>query len=377
MCAHGECRGDILMKKRISIIVTCSLVATLAVGCSSNTNTKSAVASAEAENLTEIKTKLDKEFTDYYGPDKFSGYVYNSKKGNVLLDKGYGKADYEKGTENTKQTKYDIGSITKQITAFGIMQLQEKKLLDVNDKVDKYLPAFPHGNEITIHQLLCHTSGLTEYSTEFDIKKFRPSYKNFGVEGKDEKVNFLFSPGKGFQYSNPGYVLLGYIIEKVSGETLDVYLKKNIFDPLDMKNTSFRDETGHLSNLATGYETENKEKIETSWTLENIGFVYGSGGLCSTIEDMLKWEKALTEQKLISKESYERIYTPNENNYGYGWYIFKDSAGKRSYEHYGTGVGFRTYFLRGVDEDVKVIIITNYLNAPLEDMAGLTKDYLK
>jgi CubicO group peptidase (beta-lactamase class C family) len=365
------------MKRGLAILITCTLLVMTAAGCGVKVITKNTVSSVEEQKLTEMKTKLDSEFTDLFGPDRFSGYVYISRKGVVLLDKAYGKADFQKGIENTKQTKFDIASLTKQITALAVMQLEEKKLLDVNDKIDKYLPNFPHGNEITIHQLLSHTSGLPEYSDQFDIRIFRPSNKDFDNKGKNENVSLLFTPGTNFQYSNPGYILLGYIIEKLSGKTLDVYFNENIFKPLDMKNTGFRDENGGLNGLAIGYQTEKKDIAEKSWTLLNIGFVYGAGGLCSNAEDVIKWEKALTEQKLISKESYNKIYTPNKNNYGYGWYIYKDSEQKRSYEHYGNASGYRSYILRSVDEDIKVIIISNYGNVPMGDMVGMAKAYLK
>jgi CubicO group peptidase (beta-lactamase class C family) len=370
-------KGDIFMKKIIVIIMTCIFFVMTVTGCGAKDKPKDITVSVDNQKLADVKTKLDKEFTDYFGAETFSGYVYISKKGNVLLDKGYGKADFDKGTTNTKQTKFDIASLTKQITALAIMQLEEKKLLDVNDKVDKYLPSFPHGNEITIHQLLSHTSGLPQHSTEFDIKKFRPSNKSFGIEGKDENVKLTFTPGTSFQYSNAGYILLGYIIEKVSGKTLNVYFSENIFKPLDMKNTGFKDENGQLDNLAVGYQSENKEIAEKPWNLLNIGPVLGSSALCSTAEDMIKWEKALTQQKLLSKESYNKIYTPNKNSYGYGWYINKDSQGKSSYEHYGSASGYRSYILRSVDEDLVVIVESNFQNVPLEDMVSLLKDYLK
>ncbi len=363
------------MKKIIAIIVTCTLLAGIAVGCSTKDNPKDTNDSGKDQSLESMKTNLDKLFTDFLGQDKFSGYVYITKKGTVLLDKGYGKADFEKGIENTKQTKFDIASLTKQFTATAIMQLEEKKLLDVNDTVDKYLPSFPHGSEITIHQLLSHTSGLPQHSLEFDIRKFRPTNKNFGIEGKDEKVNLAFTPGKSFQYSNTGYILLGYIIEKVSGKTLDVYFDENIFKPLNMKNTGFKNENGELNGLAIGYQTENKEKAEKPWNLLNVGPVLGSALLCSTVEDLIIWERALTEEKLISKESYNKMYTPNQNFYGYGWYTFKNPEGKRSYEHYGTASGFRSYILRAVDEDIRVIIVSNYGNVPLEDMVRMVKTY--
>lgn len=365
------------MKRIMSIITASLLLVTTAAGCGTKVGVKTSTSPAEDPKLVELKTKLDKEFTDFYGADTFSGYVYISKKGTVLLDKGYGKADFEKGTTVTKQTKFDIASLTKQITAASIMQLEEKKLLAVTDTIDKYLPSFPYGNEITIHQLLTHTSGLPLHSIEFDIRKFRPSYKNFGKEGKDEKVKLLSKPGTTFEYSNTAYILLGYIIEKLSGKTLNEYFTENIFKPLNMNNTSFRDDSGRIENLATGYSSEKKEKVETPWNLTNIGYSLGSAALCSTVEDLLKWESALKDQKLISKDSYEKIYTPNKNSYGYGWYILKDSKGNKSYEHYGSASGYRSYILRAIDEDIVAIVVSNYQNIPLEAMTAQFKGYLK
>jgi CubicO group peptidase (beta-lactamase class C family) len=364
------------MKKGITIIIACIFLMTTAAGCAAKNNAKNTAAAAEQRKLTKMKKNLDEKFTTLFGPDKFSGYVYITKNGNVLLDKSYGKADYEKGTEITKQTKFDIASLTKQFTAFAVMQLADKKLLDVNDKIDKYLPTFPHGSEITIHQLLNHTSGLPEAPDEFDIRKFRPSNKGFGIDVKDEKISLSFTPGASFRYSNTGYILLGYIIEKISRKTLDQYFNENIFKPLDMKNTGYKDENGLLNGLAAGYQTEKKDKVEKTWYLLNVGSVIGSASLCSTVEDLIKWEKALTEQKLISKESYDKIYTPNKDFYGYGWYIYKDAKGK-TFEHYGNASGYRSYILRAVDEDIKVIIVSNYGNTPMGDIVGTIKSYIR
>lgn len=365
------------MKKSISIITTCILLVTMAVGCGPKGNSKSTAASAENEKTKELKTKLDKEFTDSWGEDAFSGYVYISKKGTVLLDKGYGKADFDKGTDTTKQTKFDVASITKQFTATAIMQLQEKKLLDINDTVDKYIPTFPHGNQITIHQLLSHTSGLPEHPLDFDIRKFRPSYKDFGKDGKNENVKLTFEPGKGFLYSNTGYILLGYIVEKVSAKTLDSYFKKNIFTPLNMKNTGYKNPDGQLDNLATGYVSSTKEKAEKSWTFINVGSAVGSASLCTTVEDLIIWQKSLKEEKLLSKESYKKMYTPNQNYYGYGWYIFDASEGKKLYEHYGNASGYRSYIMRVPEDDTQVIIVSNYQDAPIDSIMSVIKEYLK
>ncbi|MBZ9685923.1 beta-lactamase family protein [Clostridium estertheticum] len=373
------------MKKTVIFSIIAILSTPLFIGCGAKNNDKSSVATnnkdsvvnAENEKSKDVNSKTDALFTDFFGAGKFSGYVYITKNDSIILDKGYGKADFEKGISNTAQTKFDLASLTKQFTALSIMQLQEKKLLNVNDKIDKYLPQFPHGNEITIHQLLNHTSGLPEHPEKFDIRKFRPSNKIDNAAAKKMEVTLAFTPGSSFSYSNTGYILLGYIIEKTSGKTLDAYFAENIFSPLDMKNTGFKNENSSIDNLAVGYLSYKKDKAETSWTETNVGVVRGSSGLCSTVEDLIKWDKALTNKKLINKESYDKMYTPYENNYGYGWYVYKDSNEKCYYEHYGVGTGYRSYILRNVEANTTAIIVSNFGDVPFGEITSLLKDYIK
>ena len=373
------------MKKTTLFSIIAILSISLLMGCRAKNNdnvsvTKNDTVSAnnvESEKLKDVSSKVDALFTDFFGADKFSGYVYVTKDDSIILDKGYGKADFEKGLSNTAQTKFDLASLTKQFTAFSIMQLEEKKLLNVNDKIDKYLPQFPHGNEITIHQLLNHTSGLPEHPDKFDIRKFRPSNKIEAEATKKMEVTLASTPGSSFSYSNTGYILLGYIIEKASGKTLDAYFAENIFNPLDMKNSGFQNENSFIDNLAVGYLSYKKNRADISWTETNIGVVRGSSGLCSTVEDLIKWDKALTNKKLISKESYDKIYTPYENNYGYGWYVYKDSNEKNYYEHYGVGSGYRSYILRNVEANTTFIIVSNFGDVPFGSITSLLKDYIK
>ncbi|MFT5871382.1 MAG: CubicO group peptidase (beta-lactamase class C family) [Clostridium sp.] len=373
------------MKKTAVFSIITILSTSLFIGCGTKnadmasvvTNNKDFVVNAEKEKLKDVSSKADALFTDFFGSGIFSGYVYVTKNDSIILDKAYGKADFEKEISNTAQTKFDLASLTKQFTSLSVMQLQEKKLLNVNDKIDKYLPLFPHGNEITIHQLLTHTSGLPEHPDKFDIRKFRPSNKINKVDAKKMEVTLAFTPGSSFSYSNTGYILLGYIIEKTSTKTLDAYFAENIFKPLDMKNTGFQNKNSFIDNLAVGYLSNKKDKAETSWSETNVGVVRGSSGLCSTVEDLIKWDKALTNKKLINKESYDKMYTPYENNYGYGWYVYKDSNDKYSYEHYGVGSGYRSYILRNVQANTTAIILNNFGDSPLEDVTSLLKDYIK
>ena len=373
------------MKRILLFSLIGVLCTSLFTGCSAKKNnsipiTKNdtiAATNAETEKLKDVSSKTDALFTDFFGADKFSGYVYVIKNDSIILDKGYGKADFEKAISNTVQTKFDLASLTKQFTALSIMQLEEKKLLNVNDKIDKYLPQFPHGNEITIHQLLTHTAGLPEHPEKFDIRKFRPS-SNMGTEAAKKIVVTLdFTPGSSFGYSNTGYILLGYIVEKTSDKTLDAYFAQNIFNPLDMKNTGFKNENSLIDNLAVGHLSYKKDKADKSWSEVNIGVVRGSSGLCSTVEDLIKWDKALTNKKLISKETYDKIYTPYQNNYGYGWYVYKNSNEKSYYEHYGVGSGYKSYILRNVEENTTVIILSNFGDVSFGNITYLLKQYIK
>ena len=372
------------MKKTLVFSIVAILCTYLFVGCGAKNNDSVStnndtlpVTNAEKEKLKDVHLKTDALFTDFFGADKFSGYVYVAKNNSIILDKGYGKADFENGIVNTVQTKFDLASLTKQFTALSIMQLEEKKFLNVDDKINKYLPQFPHGNEITIHQLLNHTSGLPEHPEKFDIRKFRPTNKPDVDAAKKNEVPLAFTPGSSFSYSNTGYILLGYIIEKVSGKTLDTYFAENIFNPLDMKNTGFKSENSFIDNLAVGYLSYKKDKAETSWSETNIGVVRGSSGLCSTVEDLIKWDNALTSKKLISKESYNRMYTPYKNNYCYGWYVYKNSNEKSYYEHYGVGSGYRSYILRNIEENITVIILSNFGDVPFGSVTSMLKDYIK
>ena len=364
------------MKKTLLFSIIAVLCISIFVGCGAKNNKPVSTVNTTNEKLKDASSKIHALFTDYFGANKFSGYVYIRSNDSIILDKAYGMADFEKGISNTAQTKFDLASITKQFTSFSIMQLEEKKLLDVNHRIDKYIPEFPHGNEITIHQLLTHTSGLPVHPDKFDIKKFRPSNKIDTGTAKKMEVLLDFTPGSSFGYSNTAYILLGYIIEKISGKTLDAYFIENIFTPLDMKNTGFKNEDSFIDNLAVGYLSYNKDKAEKSWSETNAGVVRGSSGLCSTVEDLIKWDAALTNKKLITKESYYKMYTPHKSNYGYGWYVYKNSNENSYYEHYGVGSGYRSYILRNVEENTTVIIISNFGDVPFGVVTSVLKDIL-
>lgn len=312
-----------------------------------------------------IEAQVDHFAVDY----KFNGNILVAKGGHIFLNKSYGFADFENKVLNTPQTRFLIASMTKQFTATSIMQLQEKSLLSVEDNLDKYMPGFPSGNEITIHQLLTHTSGLPR-----DIKFDKtPSSRDEAVELlKSTPLEFVNTPGKSFSYSNLGYALLGYIIEKVSGKSYPDYIQTQFFTPLKMTNSGLGYDRRNDPNLALSYRAEDNTCL-TAKPLIDSSMWYGATGIYSTTEDLYKWDRALYTEKLLSKKSLDKMFTPNKRDYGYGWNINK-LEGKTIYFHNGSTFGFRSIIIRRVDEDICIIALSNRSN--FEFFEGSRLDYM-
>lgn len=322
----------------------------------------------------DINKEIINTLSTYLNTDMFSGYALVSRNDSVIFEKGFGKADFKKEIEHSSKMKYGIASITKQFTSFAILQLEEKNALKVEDYINKYLPNFPYGDKITIHQLLTHTSGLPDQPFDFDITAYRPLNNKEPNKANDDKIKLVSEPGTSFLYSNSGYILLGYIIEKTSGKTLDAYFKENIMEPFDLKNTGFNNEKNNLDNMAMGYLNKDKEEFGVTLTDTSVGYVRGASGLYSTVEDLLKWETALTEQKFISKKFYEKMYNPYDYQCGYGWFINSEPKNAPSYFHYGVSGGYRTYVYRRPSDKLTIIIISNYGDYDMSFIASMLVD---
>jgi CubicO group peptidase (beta-lactamase class C family) len=314
-----------------------------------------------SENKT-IQDKLDQYMQALEKYQNFHGSVLVAKGGKVLLDKGYGFSDFQQKTKNKSQTKFAIGSVTKQFTAMAIMQLSEKGMLNVEDKVSKYFPDFPNGDLITIHNLLTHTSGLVNYTDLKEFMNLAPDNQN-----PTEVLNLIkdkpleFKPGEKAKYCNTGYVLLGMIVEKVSGMSYEEYLQKNIFTPLSMKDTGICYGENNIVPDATPYVGYLEvTPIDDEIVLRQT---YGAGSICSTVEDLYRWDRALKTEQLVKKETSEKIFTkhtniPGAGDYGYGWFIADTAIGEEIW-HNGLTFGFTANIARFKDEDITIIILTN------------------
>ncbi len=314
--------------------------------------------------------KLDTLLSTYAKLNKFNGSALVAKNGVILLNKGYGYRDAASKTPNDEQTIFQLGSITKQFTSAVILKLQEEKKLSVSDKLSKYFPGYPKGDSITIRQLLTHTSGVFNYTNDGEFMKnemTKPATREKMLAlFKDKPLDF--SPGTKWNYSNSGYLLLGYIIEDLTKKTYQQAVRKYIFTPLQMTHSGFDFTDLKSSKKATGYFNLD-EKESTVAPIVDSSVSFSAGAIYSTTGDLYVWHEALQKNMILSKEQQEMAYTPVKNNYGYGWGV--DSIdGKRRVSHGGGIPGFVTNISRVPQDDICIILLSNASNPTLQDITG-------
>ncbi len=315
------------------------------------------------------KEKLaDAVFNKVFKEKSPGASVLVSRDGKIIYSKGFGYADIGNRVPFKVETKSRVGSITKQFTASAILKLQEEGKLSVNDKLSKFLPDFPRGDEVTIHHLLNHTSGIHSYTSKHDFTK------TVNIEVKPEEVidlfkndPFDFDPGEKFLYNNSGYFLLGYIVEKVSGQSLDDYLRNTFFKPLGMNNTGIHKSKPILENEAYGYAYEGGGFVKAvNWDMSRAG---GAGALYSTAYDLYLWNEGIFGGKVLNETSLKSAFTPGVLNdgkkvgeefggYGYGWFISED-RGLRMISHGGGLEGFNSELRRYPDINVTICVLQN------------------
>jgi CubicO group peptidase (beta-lactamase class C family) len=317
----------------------------------------------------------------------FSGSVLVARGGRILLSRGYGMANYELDVPNTPQTKFRLGSVSKQFTSMAILQLEQKGRLKVSDTLKTYFPDYPQGDKITIRHLLTHTSGIFNYTANPEyIKRQSLPVTPLQLIDTFKNVPLDFAPGEKFNYSNSGYVLLGAIIEKVTGGTYEAFVRENIFQPLGMNDSGYDHANVILKNRASGYEFPDDKLANSSYI--DMSIPYAAGALYSTVEDLYKWDRALYTEKLLPKAARERMFTPFEPsatlsrepgiskaNYGYGWMI-NAYDGHKDIHHSGGVNGFTTDIQRFVDDDACVIVLNNSMTAYTSTVSNALADYL-
>lgn len=287
----------------------------------------------------------------------FSGAVLVIKQNKVLLKKGYGMADREWNIANTPDTKFRIGSVTKQFTAVCILQLIEAGKLSLDDKLSKYYPDFPKGDSVTIHMLLNHTSGIASYTDQKDFMSVATlSWPKDSMIAYFKNRPYNFSPGTKFAYNNSGYFLLGCILEKVSGLSFESYLQRYIFDPLDMKNSGVDKLDSILLFRAKGYSKKGEKTVNADHI--SLDWPFSAGVLYSTLDDLNKWDRALYENKILTDASRKKMFTPGKSNYGYG--IVIDSLDNHLRIWHNGGIpGFSANISRFINDDICTVVFSN------------------
>ncbi len=292
--------------------------------------------------------------------------VLVAREGKILFEKGYGMADPEHHVPVTPQTIFRIASITKPFTAIAILKLQEEGKLSINEKLSKYIPDFPRGDEVTLSQLLTHTSGIHNYTDEPDfLRRVTNATTTKAIIEEMKKYPYDFDPGAKWDYDNSGYMLLSYIVEKVSGQSYGDFLHENFFQPLGMTNTGVYGANPGLPHEALGYSLgTNGFKRALYWDPSWCG---GAGALSSTVEDLYRWNEGIFNGQVLDAASLKAAFTPVKGSegqvnwdagYGFGWFV-GHYRGVREISHAGLMSGFRSYLVRVPDEKFTVAILVN------------------
>jgi len=291
----------------------------------------------------------------------------------VRFQRAYGLADRTWDLPTTLDTRFEIGSLSKAFTAMAIAQLAAAGKLGLDDPIGKYYARAPETwKTVTTHQLLTHTSGIAGNDVKDYSKGITVPYRLDELIETFRDRPLSFEPGSGWQYTNTEYVLLAYVIEKVSGESYAGYLSRHIFDPLKMRDTGLAATNAVVRHQAEGYTPENgvlRRRDYFDRSLET-----GAGGLHSTLADLARWDQALYTEQLVPKAYLERVVTGNnKGKYGYGWFVKDDGGGRRIY-HGGSEPGYSAFLLRRPEQHRLVVVLSNIDQAPVRDIAeGLEK----
>lgn len=311
-----------------------------------------------------IIQKLDEFLNSANAADRFNGTAIIAQKGQILLNKGYGFKNVGTNSLNDTHSIFQIGSITKSFTAVVILKLQEQGKLSVKDKLNKFLPDYPQGENISIHNLLTHTSGIYNYTNDIDEGDTAivcyPVSKDRVLEVFKNKL-LAFKPGKYFNYCNSGYFLLGMIIEKVTGLPYETVVREMIFNPLEMNNSGFDFKNLSDTHKAQGYILLTKDTSKINYTIDSTVY-YAAGAAYSTSTDIYKWVKAIANYKILSKNAWNQIFTRYKENYGYGFWMDSTLYGKNFIRHDGRLAGFTSDFIYYPEDDISIVLLNNQSN---------------
>jgi len=309
--------------------------------------------------------RMEQVVRSYVDAKQFMGSVLVDLDGKTLLSKSYGSANLEWDIPNSPSTKFRLGSITKQFTAACILLLEERGKLKVEDPVKKYMPDAPAAwDKVTIFNLLTHTSGIpsfTGFPDYHSTEAIATTPEQLVARFRDKPLEF--QPGEKWNYSNSGYVLLGYLIEKISQESYRQFVQENIFNPLGMKDSGYDSNSEIILHRASGYMPGPKGMTNAGYI--DMTIPLSAGALYSTTEDLLRWEQGLMSGKLLNPSSIEKMTTPFKNDYAFGLGVHT-ANGHRLIDHGGGIEGFNTFLAYYPEDKLTVVVLAN-LNGQAPD----------
>jgi CubicO group peptidase (beta-lactamase class C family) len=320
-------------------------------------------------------TKIDSTLKKYIQPGGPGASILVAKGNKIIYHTAAGKADMQLNVNMQTDMIFQLASITKQFTAVAILQLMEEGKLTLSDSIQQYIPSYPYKAHITIENLLTHTSGIPDYlQLNFDAPSMeRWDFSPYELIDSFKHRPLQFMPGTEYRYSNSGYFLLGYIIEKITGSSYNNYIKKNILEPLALNHTYFDEGNNIIPGRVQGYQLIEKKLVRADFWSPSI--VYSAGNLLSNTEDLFKWNEALKSYKLLKKETLEKAWTPYKLNtglpvsYGYGWSISNIDNSKCVY-HTGAMNGFLTQESYYPEEDIYIVVLCNAQQAHRDELAN-------
>jgi CubicO group peptidase (beta-lactamase class C family) len=303
--------------------------------------------------------EIGKLMSTLYERGQFNGAILVAQGGQVVYRNSFGKANLRTRVDFTPETPSDIGSVTKQFTAMAIMMLAGRTELNYDEPVAKYIPEFSrsaHFREITLRNLLTHTSGIPDYG-DLGIDDSGLDPKGL-IAALLKKEDLLGKPGLKYRYSNPGYALLAVVVERVSGKSFGMFLGQEIFTPLGMSDTFLYDSPGKKdARAAVGYDQFGQLDDASATAIP------GDGGIYSSVNDLFKWDQSLYTDKLVPQPRLTEAFTPGTveggtSTYGFGWNVRQDGNGKYVW-HTGNHAGFRAFIERRLRDRVTVVMLTN------------------
>jgi CubicO group peptidase (beta-lactamase class C family) len=303
-----------------------------------------------------------------YVPARFMGTVLVARGDAVVLSKAYGVANLEWNIPNTPATKFRLGSLTKQFTAASILLLEERGKLKVDEPVKTYLPDAPAAwDKITIFNLLTHSSGIPNFTSFPDYaatQAFATPVEKIVARFRDKPLDF--APGEKMSYSNSGYVLLGYLIERITGGSYATFVQDNIFTPLGMKESGYDSNSAVILRRASGYAPSPTGPVNAGFI--HMSIPHAAGALYSTTDDLLKWQQGLYGARVVSAASLQKMTTPFKGDYAFGL-VVRTVNGRKIIAHGGGIEGFNTSLSYSPDDKLTIVVLSN-INGPTADELG-------